>query len=460
MFKRHIISKFFLLLGDIILIYLALFLALIIRHGDFSFLSNVKIDVFLFHFSSLALLWILFLYILNFYEIPPFRRVFAFFRNLLIFFFLAGALGVAYFYLQPETMITPKTILFLDVLIFSVLFCIWRYIFGHILKLRNFKEKMIVIGFRSGLEELVDSNLLSGAGYEVSAFFSPEPSFFEKISSFSGLAKHGVVSDINELKKIIKRERVGTVVFPRFLEGNEKIIQQIFSNLPLKLNYISFADLYETLTKKVPIEAVNEAWFLENLSCSEKRVEEMVKRLFDIVFSFFGFIITVVLFLFVALAIKLDSSGSILYTQKRIGKDGKIFKLYKFRTMIKNAEQDGPQWAQPNDPRVTKTGKVLRKLYLDEFPQFYNILKGDISFVGPRPERPEFVEKLKEEIPYYDIRHLIKPGFTGWAQINYHYGASVEEAKEKLQYDLYYIKNRNFFMDLGIILKTVRIIFR
>jgi exopolysaccharide biosynthesis polyprenyl glycosylphosphotransferase len=319
---------------------------------------------------------------------------------------------------------------------------------------------MIVIGFRSGLEELVDSNLLSGAGYEVSAFFSPEPSFFEKVSSFSGLAKHGVVSDINELKKIIKKERVGTVVFPRFLEGNEKIIQQIFFNLPLKLNYISFADLYETLTKKVPIGAVNEAWFLENLSRSEKNVEEMVKRLFDIIFSFVWFVITVVLFPFVALVIKLDSSGHIFYTQKRIGKEGKIFKLYKFRTMVENAEQDGPQWAQPNDPRVTRIGKVLRKLYLDEFPQFYNILKGDISFVGPRPERPEFVEKLKEEIPYYDIRHLIKPGFTGWAQINYHYGASVEEAKEKLQYDLYYIKNRNFFMDLGIILKTVRMIFR
>ncbi|MFA5386668.1 MAG: sugar transferase [Candidatus Paceibacterota bacterium] len=460
MFKRYIISKFFLLFGDFILIYLALFLALIIRHGDFSFLSNIKIGVFLFHFSSLALFWIMFLYILNFYEIPPFRRVFVFFKNLLIFFFLAGALGVAYFYLRPEAIITPKTILFLDIMMFSVLFCIWRYVFGRILKLRNFKEKMIVIGFRSGLEELVDSNLLSGAGYEVSAFFSPEPSFFEKVSSFSGLAKHGVVSDINELKKIIKKERVGTVVFPRFLEGNEKIIQQIFFNLPLKLNYISFADLYETLTKKVPIGAVNEAWFLENLSRSEKNVEEMVKRLFDIIFSFVWFVITVVLFPFVALVIKLDSSGHIFYTQKRIGKEGKIFKLYKFRTMVENAEQDGPQWAQPNDPRVTRIGKVLRKLYLDEFPQFYNILKGDISFVGPRPERPEFVEKLKEEIPYYDIRHLIKPGFTGWAQINYHYGASVEEAKEKLQYDLYYIKNRNFFMDLGIILKTVRMIFR
>ena len=128
--------------------------------------------------------------------------------------------------------------------------------------------------------------------------------------------------------------------------------------------------------------------------------------------------------------------------------------------MVRNAEKKGPQWAQPNDSRITRIGKVLRKLYLDEFPQFYNIFKGDISFVGPRPERPEFVEQLKKEIPYYEIRHLIKPGFTGWAQINYYYGASIEEAKEKLKYELYYVKNRSFFLDLGIILKTIQIIFK
>ncbi|MBZ9569449.1 sugar transferase, partial [Patescibacteria group bacterium] len=184
------------------------------------------------------------------------------------------------------------------------------------------------------------------------------------------------------------------------------------------------------------------------------------KRGFDILFSLFGLLITAILFPFIALAIKIDSPSPMFYSQKRVGKDGKIFTIYKFRTMKAGAEKEGPRWASSDDPRITRVGKVLRAIYIDEFPQFYNILKGDISFVGPRPERPEFVKQLKKKIPYYGVRHLVKPGFTGWAQINYHYGASVEEAREKLQYDLYYIKNRSFFLDLGIILKTIKIIFK
>ena len=214
------------------------------------------------------------------------------------------------------------------------------------------------------------------------------------------------------------------------------------------------------MTKKIPLEAIDEIWFLENLSRAEKRIDEISKRVFDILFSLVGLLIIAILFPFIILFIKVDSQGPVFYAQKRMGKDGKIFTLYKFRTMIADAEKEGFQWALPNDHRITRAGKVLRTLHLDELLQFYNILKGDISFVGPRPERPEFVEQLKKEIPYYEIRHLIKPGLTGWAQINYHYGASVGEAKEKLQYELYYIKNRSFFLDLGIILKTIRIIFR
>ena len=206
------------------------------------------------------------------------------------------------------------------------------------------------------------------------------------------------------------------------------------------------------------LEAIDESWFLENFSRTEKRAEEAIKRIFDVFFSFIGLLMTAAFFPFIALAIKIDSQGPLFYAQKRVGKNGKSFIIYKFRTMKAKAEKNGPQWARPDDPRITRTGRVLRRLYLDEFPQFYNILKGDISFVGPRPERPEFVEQLRKEISYYEIRHLVKPGLTGWAQIKYHYGASVEETRKKLQYDFYYIKNRNFFLDMGIILKTIRVI--
>jgi exopolysaccharide biosynthesis polyprenyl glycosylphosphotransferase len=452
--------KLILLIGDANLIYIALFLALTIRHGDLSFWPESKITAFFFQFSFISLFWILILYILDFYEIPLFKRVFDFFRNLLVFIFLASILGATYFYLKPETGITPKTILFLDVLIFSVFLCFWRYIFYRILKIKNFREKIIVVGFRPGLEELTDKHSLSRAGYEIVAFFSPDASFSEKLLAFVGMAKYGVISDINKLKEVTEKEKVSSVVFPRFLEGNEKIIHQVFSNLPLKLNYVSFADFYENLTKKVPIGAVNEVWFLENVSRSEKKVDDVLKRGFDIAFSLFCLLASILLFPFIALAIKLDSPGSLFYLQKRVGKDGKEFTLYKFRSMKESPDQYKEPWRERNRNQVTRVGRFLRRTHLDEIPQFWSILKGDISFVGPRPEWEKLAREFEKGIPFYPLRYLIKPGFTGWAQLHYIASTSLEEAKEKFKYDLYYIKNRNFFMDLGIILKTIRIIFR
>jgi exopolysaccharide biosynthesis polyprenyl glycosylphosphotransferase len=436
------IFKFILLIGDIFLMYGALLLTLAIRYRDFSFWPGPQTRVFLWYFSFISLFWILFLFIFDFYEIPPFRRVYDFFKNLLIFIFLAGAFGVAYFYLHPQSIIAPKTILILDLLIFSLFICGWRYIVSRILKLQNFKEKIVLICSLVEFKDL-SPDLLNQNGYELIASFDSNSSL-----------------DFLKLKEIIEKEKVDSIALGFNFYKDEQHVQQIFQNLPLKLNYISFANFYENLTKKVPIEMIDEIWFLENFSRSEKRIEEMLKRGFDILFSVVGILITAVLFPFISLAIKIDSPGSIFYTQKRVGRDGKVFTLYKFRTMKADAEKTGPQWALPGDPRITRVGKILRAIYFDELPQFYNIFRGDISFVGPRPERPEFVAQLKKEIPYYEIRHLIKPGFTGWAQINYHYGASVEEAREKLRYDLYYIKNRNFFLDLGIILKTIRIIFK
>jgi len=440
--NKNFSLKFVLVIVDVFLMYGALLLVLAVRYGDFSFLPGPQTRIFLFHFSFISLFWLLFLFLLDFYEIPPLKKVFDFFRNLLIFIFLAGALGVIYFYLRPEALIAPKTILISDLLIFSLFLCGWRYIFSRILKLQNFREKIVMVGSPAELKDL-SPDLLNQNGYELVASFNSNSDF-----------------EFLKLKETIEKEKVNSIVLGFNFYKNEQWVQQIFQNLPLKLNYISLDNFYENLTKKVPIEMIDEVWFLENLSRSEKRTEEILKRGLDVFFSVIGLLVTVIFFPFIALAIKIDSPGSIFYTQKRVGKDGKVFTLYKFRTMKASAEKEGPQWAAPNDPRITSVGKILRPIYLDELPQFFNIFKGDISFVGPRPERPEFVAQLKKEIPYYEIRHLVKPGFTGWAQINYHYGASVEEAKEKLKYELYYIKNRSFFLDLSIVLKTIGIIFR
>jgi exopolysaccharide biosynthesis polyprenyl glycosylphosphotransferase len=185
----------------------------------------------------------------------------------------------------------------------------------------------------------------------------------------------------------------------------------------------------------------------------------MMKRVLSSVAAFVLLLVVLPVIPFVCLAIKLDSSGPILYRQKRVGRGGITFYCFKFRTMRQDAEADtGPTWAGDNDPRITRTGRFLRSSRLDEIPQLWNVFKGDMAFVGPRPERPEFVEWLTRELPYYPVRHVVRPGITGWAQVRYKYGNTVEDAKEKLQYDLFYIKNASIGLDLLIMFQTVKIV--
>ena len=457
--RKETYLKFVLFFGDIFLIYLALLLTLALRYKDFSLLPGPQTRVFIFHFSFIYIIWFLLLFILDFYEIPPFKKISNFLSSLTIFSFLAGSLGAIYFYLQPLLIFTPKTILFLNVFIFSILILFWRLIINYLLHLKNFKEKIGIIGFRPELQEILFSQHFKDI-YEIIVFLNPTLFFSGEEVKFSNLVRYGTVNNIFDFKKIIEKEKVSSVVFALDFRENKELASQIFSNLPLKLNYISFSDFYESLTKKVPLEALNEVWFLENLSRAERKIDSLFKRLFDIFFSFFGFLIVVILFPFISLAIRIDSQGPIFYTQKRTGKEGKIFTVYKFRTMKENPNQKEEVWREKKENQITMVGKVLRKIHLDEFPQFWSILRGDLSFVGPRPEWVELAKIFEKEIPFYSQRYLIKPGFTGWAQINFPASLSVREAKEKFEYDLYYIKNRSFFLDLAIILKTIRIIFR
>ena len=183
-----------------------------------------------------------------------------------------------------------------------------------------------------------------------------------------------------------------------------------------------------------------------------------IKGIIDSCLSLLSLLISVPIIIATAIAIKLDSNGPILYRQKRVGHNGKIFELIKFRSMSVDAEKDGAEWAQENDKRVTRVGKFIRRWRIDEIPQMWNVLKGEMSFIGPRPERLEFVEILQRETPSYALRHSVRPGITGWAQVNYPYGASKEDALEKLQYDLFYIKNLSIFLDMHILLKTIKIV--
>ncbi|MFQ5533352.1 MAG: TIGR03013 family XrtA/PEP-CTERM system glycosyltransferase [Sphingomonadales bacterium] len=232
--------------------------------------------------------------------------------------------------------------------------------------------------------------------------------------------------------------------------------------LACKLSGIGITD-YSTFVERetglVDLESLDPSWLIYSDGFAAGRFDRAVKRLFDLTVSLGSLFFTLPIFLVAALAIALSSRGPIFYQQKRVGQYGREFTLLKFRSMKVGAEPKcAPQWAQENDPRATRVGTVLRLTRIDELPQIFNVLKGDMSLVGPRPERPYFVESLTREVPYYSERHQVKPGITGWAQLNYPYGASVEDAKQKLQFDLYYIKNCGIFMDFLILIQTARVI--
>lgn len=220
------------------------------------------------------------------------------------------------------------------------------------------------------------------------------------------------------------------------------------------------SSFYEAEFRQLPVNYLSSQVLLlkEGFNIINDPVGLRLKRFIDIILSLMLLLVTWPLMIFTILLIWLESGTPILFFQQRTGLAGKPFNIYKFRSMVKDAEKSGAQWAQVRDARVTRVGKFIRLFRFDELPQIFNILKGDMSFIGPRPERPEFVEMLAQKIPFYELRHSLRPGLTGWAQVGYPYGASVDDAREKLQYDLFYIKNQSFMMDIKIIVKTVRVV--
>ncbi|HEV2097882.1 MAG TPA: TIGR03013 family XrtA/PEP-CTERM system glycosyltransferase [Stellaceae bacterium] len=237
-------------------------------------------------------------------------------------------------------------------------------------------------------------------------------------------------------------------------------VRQLLHGKLAGVKVTDFLDFWERETRTVDLEALRPSWlfYSDGFRCGV--VDQIVKRLFDIAISSALLIFSLPLLVVTACLIKLDSPGPVLYRQERVGLRGRVFTIFKFRSMRVDAEPDGsPKWAAEKDPRVTRVGAIIRKLRIDELAQIFNVLRGDMSFVGPRPERPYFVSDLASVIPYYAERHWVRPGITGWAQINYPYGASIEDARRKLSFDLYYVKNQSIFLDFLILLQTARVIF-
>ncbi len=426
------IKKISLLTSDILALYFALIITLIVRYSsDFSF----HLDIHIRSFSVIFPIWIIIFLILDLYTYKTLRNKKTVFQNLLLATIIAGITSVIAFYLFPNLFrLTPKT----NMAIFSFVFLVLDYFFRMgILKIFTAGAFKIAV---LGESRLIDKTLTylektPHSGYQTLLYIKDkdEPRF-------------------KQFAKEIKENKIDFVIIQDKLIKNFSVLRAIYKLLSSEVGVINFCKFYEEIFEKAPLEELEESWFVENVSIRRKTYDT-IKRIAD-VFLAIVFLLTLLPVVFIIAILILAFSGNpIIYKQERVGKNNKTFVLYKFRTM--KSKKDGPLWTKENDERITKIGKILRASHLDELPQLINIIKGEISFTGPRPERVELAKKY-EEFPFYEMRHLIKPGLTGWAQINFRPSASLGEAFEKLCYDIYYIQNRSFLLDLLIILKTIR----
>ncbi|MCL6480334.1 MAG: TIGR03013 family PEP-CTERM/XrtA system glycosyltransferase [Firmicutes bacterium] len=323
----------------------------------------------------------------------------------------------------------------------------WRRAFEWLLQRPFLRERVYVLGSGERARRLVET-------------LRTRPELGMEVIGWAGALQNGSLNREtlgNRLTELAHNARVDRVIVA--LEDRRSIMP-VRELLELRLQGIKIDEattLLEKVSGKIEVDQLYPSWLIFSDGFRLHSTFLLMRRLISILISLALLIVVLPLIPLIALAIRLTSPGPVFYRQQRVGQFGRVFYCYKFRTMHVDAEADiGPTWAGDNDPRITPVGRFLRKTRLDELPQLWNVLRGDMGFVGPRPERPEFVEMLSAHIPYYHLRHIVRPGITGWAQINYHYGASVEESKEKLRYDLYYIKNLSLSLDLYIVLQTIK----
>lgn len=409
-FSKIVLSL--LVLIDILIFYLSIILLVIIRYG----INYITLKEHLIAFSLAIPFWIIGFYVNNLYSPFTNKRITL---NALKAFLFGSLFSILLFYFNPFLRITPKTNLLIFVMIYFSLFLIFRQIF-YTKYLSNYKLRVLVIAPKELHKRILED--------------------FNNLGFLNILAISENLQNINEDCDLILISR--------------KIAPFIdFKKLSLNIPLMEIIEFYEKNLGLIPLEEIDEYWILKEVVNPEHKIQTYLKRLIDLIFSLVLLIFALPLLPFICLGIYLNSPGPLLFKQKRVGKDGRIFTLLKFRTMKEG--KDLGIWAKENDERIFFFGKILRRLHLDEIPQIINIFKGELSFIGPRPEQVNIVEELNKKIPFFNIRHIVTPGITGWAQVNYKYVRSLEESKLKLEYDLYYLKNRSLILDLLIFLKTI-----
>jgi sugar transferase (PEP-CTERM system associated) len=384
------------------------------------------------------------------------------FLRLAMAFALAYLLVAVVGYLLPIFRLSRMAFLLSMILAFPPVF-FGRVVHDSLTGSSGVRRKVLLIG-AGRVSELISKLATSDRGYEIiGCIDGGENGHAANVNdsdghgnTANGLKVLGTIDDFAWTMKTMKPDVVVAAMEER------RTTLPIETILEYKLQGVEVEDwpaFYEKLTTKLLVSHIRPSWLAFSDGFRQSRVDDVLRRILDIVVSAIGGLFNLPVLAVLAVLIKLDSRGPVFFRQERVGKSGRVFVLLKLRTMRVDAEvETGPVWAQVGDTRVTRLGRVLRKMRLDELPQFINVLRGDMSLVGPRPERPIFVSELQERIPFYIYRHVVRPGMTGWAQVRYHYGASVEHAREKLEYDLYYIKNRSLFLDLLIIVQTIQVV--
>ena len=380
------------------------------------------------------------------------------FRDLLVR--LLQALGATSLILAGIYYWSPDWIIGRGVFLISVVFIVslvvsWRAAFAWLTHRVAPRERLLLVGTSAAAIELARELFArrQELGVDIVGFIDPDP---ERLGA--PILNPGVVGAIDDIPLLVSRLNVDRVVVS-LADARGKLPMDKLLDIRLEsgVTFDHLASVYEDYTGKIAVENLRPSWLIFSEGFRKTRILLATKRAVDLVVSAVGAVIATPIMLLVALAVRCTSQGPVFYHQRRVGWHGHVFTVHKFRTMKVDAERHtGPMWSTANDDRITSIGRWLRRTRLDELPQLWNILMGEMSLVGPRPERPEFVSELTEKIQFYGQRHVLKPGLTGWAQVRYTYGASVEDAIEKLQYDLYYIKNLSIALDVVIMLETIK----
>ncbi len=436
------------LLGDLLLLFVGLYLGIFFRYLKAP--TAQEISNFLNPFTILFLLATTIIFIAGLYDLGRAKNNLGFFKKIIFAAIVWTVIGVFYFYIFGDNQINPKTILVLAAFFGFGLIALWRYFYNRFISFTILKTTVAFIGYSTEIKRLIEViTNKPQIGYEVVGLVG-------KTSDTSNIP---VVSSLEKLSP-----KPDLIVLDFNYEKDDSLTKELYQNIFRQTSIIELADFYEMIFHRLPPFTFSESWFLTKFQEQSKKIYDRFRLIIDYIAATIIAIFFAITFPLVGLAIKLNSRGPIFFRQARVGRHGQIFFIYKYRTMKAlradgSAEINGPQYASEKDDRITGVGKFLRATRIDEIPQFINIFKNEMGLIGPRPERPEFVSQLTELMPFYPLRHLIKPGCTGWAQLQRGYYGTLDENLGKLEYDLFYIKNRGPALDIAIVLKTFSVIF-